>query len=150
MASFLEGYSTPLAPVAEDYATAPSPLGDSYHREMLEEVGLFEAANLSEFRLQRATERPVNTGNEKVYAALWHRRGKAMVYVGNFTGKTARGTLRLDPAQAGLASGKGGITCRFLKPGGKSKDISIAPSALKSKGLPYSLAPWQSLMVHLA
>jgi hypothetical protein len=130
--------------------SAYTPFGAAdFCREALAEMGLFAGEDLSGFRLARATDRAVDTGCANVHGAIWYRRGRAMVYLGNFSGRRVRGAFRFDPALGGWKTDRAVIACRLLGPGAKPGELKLRPGVLRTRGVPYSIGPWRSLMVYL-
>lgn len=135
-------------------------LGGGYGEELLAEQALFANEDLSCFHLARCADKPVDTGREDVYASIWHRprQGRAMIYLANFSEKAARGTLCFDAAQFGFENVRtisswrmqtAARTKGIFSPPLESKRTSLNAKSLKTKGIPYSLGPWQSMMIHL-
>ncbi len=134
-------------------------LDGGYGEELLVEQTLFANEDLSQFRLCRCEEKPVETGRENVYASIWHNQGRAMIYLANFSDKSSRGTMRFDPAAFGFKNARSISSWRMQTSGRAKSSIpsaeespraSLVPRSLKTTGLPYSLGPWGSAMVHLS
>jgi len=138
MGSLLQGHPPGATPdIPGDFAS-----------ELLAEMDLFGGEDLSAFRLARASDCAVETGCADVYGAIWYRRGRAMVYLGNFSGRRVRGVFRFDPALAGWKTGRTALTGRLLAPGAGPKEFRLRPGMLRTRGVAYSIGPWRSLMVH--
>ena len=115
----------------------------SFNAELLNEMALFGAEDLASFSFSPATRQAVNTGHEHVYAALWHRDDCALIYVGNWSAKAAKGALKLDPKRMKRMKWSGGkaLTCTNLA-AGKTKPATLKLPALKGRGIPFALKPW--------
>ena len=116
----------------------------AFSDELLREAALFGGEELASYRFAPAHRPAVSTGQEKVYAALWHKKGRALLYLGNLSAKPARGAFKLDPKLMGLA-GAGKVTLRQVIAPEKSRATSVNVSALK-KGVPYALKQWASAL----
>ena len=128
----------------------PARRGRSFPAAVLEEMELFGREDLSRYRFRRASERPVETDKPTVYASLHHARGRALVYLGNFSGKPARGTFTFDPSCLGRSErGKKVSVLRMLAPG-KTRAVGTRTAAsLKREGVGYSMRPWGSALYRI-
>jgi len=125
----------------------PPRFGRSFPEVVLKEMELFGCEDLSRYRFRRSSDRPVATGRETVHASLHHRRGCALVYLGNFCDKAARGTFRFDPSCLGKAAARRKVTVSRMVPVGRTRTVGRQSAAsLKKKGVNYALKPWGSAL----
>ena len=121
-----------------------------FPRAVLEEMETFGREDLSRYRFKRASDKPVQTGRETVYASLHYARGRALVYLGNLSDKPARGLFRFDPACLGRNLGRKKLSVARLLPVGKTRAIGTRTgAALKRKGVGYRLGPWDSALYRI-
>jgi hypothetical protein len=117
---------------------------NSFSGELLREARLLGGEDLSQYRFSAATRRAVQTGQEKVFGAVWHKKNRAMVYLGNFAPKAAKGTFQIDPKLLGL-NGSSSLSVKQAATS-KTKALRVKSAALKLKGVPYALKPWGTLL----
>ena len=116
--------------------------------KMVEEFMKFGGEDLSRYEFLPASGRPVETGQDRVFAALWFRKGEAMLYVGNLSAKPAKGSLKFDPKRMGLSSrAKAKLVARPL--GGKGKETHVSSASLATRGVPYALGKWASAVIKI-
>ena len=113
------------------------------------ELRLFCAEDLSGYRFARASEMPVETGAEDVYASLHWKPGTALVYLGNCSGKAAAGRLATDLAARGV--GEGPLEWELVSADGAGAEASgsVTAAELASGGLEYDLGPWSSALYRI-
>jgi hypothetical protein len=114
----------------------------SFNAELLHEMALFHGEDLAAYDFAPATHGVVETGKPDVYAALWTNGNRALIYVGNWSAKSAAGKLKLDPKRLKW-KGKAGLKLSHL-----SKTSALKPAALKC-GIPFSLKAWGSALYRI-
>ncbi|MCY3018388.1 MAG: hypothetical protein NTW87_05065 [Planctomycetota bacterium] len=119
----------------------------AFSNELVKEVALFGAENLASYRFAAAHYHAVATGQERVYAALWHKQGRALVYLGNYSPKAAKGAFRFDPKLPGRSHAKKLTLTQVVAPG-RTKSASLSAGTLR-KGVPYALKPWATALYRL-
>jgi hypothetical protein len=119
-------------------------------KDLMAEIELLAGENLGTYSFLSAWDAPASTGADGVYAAVWHRPGRMLVYLANLTPRRVRGAVRVDPNLAGWKSGRAALAGQATPRGAKAKKLELTAGALKTKGAPYSLAPWQSMVLRLS
>jgi len=138
MVCLLQG-TPPIVPTTE--ATGLS-------AEMVEEFAKFGREDFTRYEFLPASDRPVETGQDRVFAALWFRKGEALLYVGNLAAKPAKGSLRFDPKRLGLRPrAKVKLSVRQL--GGRGKGSQVSSTSLAKRGIPYALRKWASAVIKI-
>ena len=118
---------------------------------LLEEIEPLAGEDLASYSFLAAWDAPATTGVEGVYAAVWHRPGRMLVYVANLTPRRLRGAVQVDPALAGWKAGRAMLEGEATARGAaRPKKLALTVGALKTKGAPYSLAPRQSMVIRLS
>jgi hypothetical protein len=126
----------------------PTTQPDGYPAEMVEEFAKFEREDFTRYEFLPASDRPVETGQDRVFACLWFRKGEAMLYVGNLSAKPAKGTLKFDPKRMGLSS-RGAKKLRVRQLGGRGKETHVSSASLATRGVPYALGKWGSAVIKI-
>ncbi len=117
----------------------------AFSNEFMREMRLFAPEGLDTMKFIRASDCGVCAGPDtKVYGAVWYKSGHALVYLGNFTNKPAKGRFKFDPKLLGLKRSVKSLLIEQITASGKSKPSKASVSTLKSRGLPYSLKRWGS------
>ncbi|MFB3893203.1 MAG: hypothetical protein ACE15C_14395 [Phycisphaerae bacterium] len=128
----------------------PGPLGMGNTDDYLAEFDLFGQEDLRQYRFSPASGGAVRTGRDGVYGALWYAAGKGLLYLANLSGKAARGGARFDAGLISPAKGKAApVHVERASPGGAVKRIKLGPAAIRSEGIPYSLAADTSALFRL-
>jgi hypothetical protein len=118
---------------------------ETFSAELLTETAGFGDEVLADYNFTPASKQAVATGSEDVYAALWHRKDRALIYVGNWSPKPAKGALKIDPSRMKW-NGSAALEVLELSKNGKAKPAALKLAALKSKGIPYALKPWSAAL----
>jgi hypothetical protein len=119
-------------------------------QDLLAEIELLAGEDLGSYSFLAAWDAPAKTGAEGVYAAVWYRPGRMLVYLANLTPRRARGTVQVDPALAGWKASRTALAGDAAASGGsRPKKLQLTAGALRTKGAPYSLAPWRSTLIRL-
>ncbi len=71
-----------------------APLG-APSQPLMEEAQKLKDVDLGKYRFTPASQRPVQTGHDGVFACLWHGKADTVVYIANLTPKPARGKARV-------------------------------------------------------
>ena len=66
------------------------------------EYRLFAGIDMSQYKLMKASEKPVATGAEGVWANLYYGKGGALIYVANLTDEAKSAKLSVDLAKYGI------------------------------------------------
>jgi hypothetical protein len=119
------------------------------HRYEYRDWGLVACELELSCRFAPATARAVDTGNPQVYAALWFRNGRALVYLGNYSPKAAKGSFRLDPKLLGLARSSTPLAVDRTIGARRSKAARTKASGLRAQGIPYALKPWGTALFRI-
>ena len=137
-----------MAGLLQGYPPFTSTIRRPFSRWVLDELKSFGREDLRRYRFLRAGDRPVDTGRETVFASLWYRKGGALVYIGNFSERSARGSFRFNLSHLGKTRGKLTVT-KLSKPGGKGLSKEFSRTAFKREGVMYSLKPWGSALYRI-
>jgi len=130
----------------------PSCLGapaDPFTEEYLREFAPFAGEDLASYRFAPASARAAKANTENVHAALWYQRNRALVYIGNFSPKTARGAFHFDPRRLGTKQAPSAYTVTQLTGQRPSKARQVMHAELKWLGVPYVLEPWGSALFRI-
>jgi hypothetical protein len=114
----------------------------------LEEWELF-GTDLSAYKFLPAMANPVKTGQSSVYGAVWFDGKEAWVYLGNLSAKPVRGQAAIKADLPVLKNKRGPLAVRKSLPGGKSKELHLTASDLRTDGIPYTLGPWASAVYRI-
>jgi hypothetical protein len=130
--------------------------------ELLAQIELFRGEELSSYSFARSSDRPVATGREGVWACLWWKRARALVYAANLTDAAASGRLTVDLAGRGLRArsfrwerieppqAAQGARRRGASPEPRSRgEGRIGSAELAASGLEYALRPWSAALYAL-
>jgi len=120
----------------------------SFNAELANDFALFHGEDLASYRFHPATARPIDTGNKDIYAALWVQDGRALIYVGNWSNKSAKGHLKIEPKRLGW-KGKADVRAVLVPSPGKDKASVLKRGKLTAPGLPYALKPWATALYRL-
>ncbi len=128
----------------------PARDGRSFPAAVLDEMEMFGREDLARYRFGRASDKPVTTGRDNVYASLHYAKGRALVYLGNCSEKSARGSFSFDPSCLGkVTRGKKATVVRML-PRGKDRTVGTqSVASLNKKGISYALKPWGSALYRI-
>ena len=129
-------------------ANAQKPI--AFTREFMGETRLLAGEGLDAMKFARATDGAVVTGADKVYGALWYAKGKALVYLGNFSDTSARGTFTFNPSCLGKASARKKVSVVRVIAANRTRSVGTQSAAgLKRKGVTYALKPWGSALYRI-
>ncbi|MFH1708799.1 MAG: hypothetical protein ABIF71_12905 [Planctomycetota bacterium] len=121
----------------------------AFSSEMLRETALFGEEDLGSYKFEAATARAVRLkGGDKLYAALWRKPGRALVYVGNFSPKPVKGSFRVDPQVLRL-SRPGPLTVTRLMAPGRERSRPVKAGVLKTRGAAVALKPWGAALFRI-
>jgi hypothetical protein len=130
-------------------AILTAPIKDQ-SRALLEEIEPLAGEDLATYSFLAAWDAPAATGMAGVYAAVWHRPVRMLVYLANLTPRRVRGAVQVDPALAGWKAPRSALAATVTARGGaRPKRLVLTAGALGKKGVPYSLAPWQSMVIRV-
>ncbi|MBA3707743.1 MAG: hypothetical protein H0W83_02855 [Planctomycetes bacterium] len=133
MGGFLQGY-----PCNTDTSS-------SFAKVAIEEIRLFVGEDLSTYDFHRASDRPVITGHDDVFAAAWSRGDAALIYVANYASAERTGALRFPGASA-ITSSR--LACRLRRPSEPERQLQplATDTVARGSGIAYTLGAWSSAL----
>ena len=115
---------------------------DAFTEDLLREFEPFAGEDIASYRFAPASSHAAQANTGNVHAALWYRRNRALVYVGNYSPKTAKGSFRSDPRLLGIKQAPSAFTVAQLTGRRPSKPRRVKVAELRWLGIPYVLEPW--------
>ncbi|MEI7905325.1 MAG: hypothetical protein WCI43_07925, partial [Candidatus Firestonebacteria bacterium] len=118
---------------------------------MYNEARMFKPERLKEYSFYRASLNYVHTGSSNVYASLYVKPGKLLVYAGNLADTVTEGSLKLDLAARGIKAKSVSWSVLSMTNDLPEGNISgkCGADELARIGIPYILKPWTTLLVKL-
>ncbi len=111
--------------------------------EFVKEYRFLSEIDFPKYKFAPATEGWVKTGDEEVFGAVWHRAGEAIVYLVNMSSRRVRGAAALDPMHVFDSV----VRKLAVQRKGAGGAIKISALQLKTKGVPYTLKPFESCLI---
>ena len=115
---------------------------DAFIEEYLREFALFASEDLASYRFAPATSRLARANTENVYAAIWYKKDRGLIYLGNYSPKPARGAFRFDPRFLGVGPTSRVSHITYTALPGHPRAAKLTNSELKWLGVPFALKPW--------
>ena len=116
---------------------------------MYNEARMLKPERIKDYSFFRASLKPIDTCNDRIYAALYEKHGKLLFYAGNLSDTQAAGFLKIDLAARGIkaknVSWLAVSMTNEIPEAGRSG--SCRAQELSSRGIPCSLKPWTSILV---
>ena len=146
MAGILQGHPGFLTAYGVDTWDPNAQIMSSFSEAAFREMGWFAGEDLASYRLAPASDRAVATNQEKTYAAIWYKRGRALVYVGNFSERKVTGGMKVDLKGLGVVGKQRSVRVRSLSSGPAAKSASLSVAAVRGRGVGYRLGAWASAL----